>query len=111
METHLRDVLNIVEAARRRGGRIVLLLYPNLQDSERSDVYVLPLLAFCEKHSLRCIDVSDIAESLPVGQRVVGSNDGHPSAELNRLTADALFAAGIFSELGAPTQTRGRSRP
>lgn len=92
---HLDDVQRVIDTARDRGIHVVMLIYPNLQNAELSDTYVGLIRAFCEEQSVPYIDVTEVADALPVEDRVVGANDGHPSVELNRLTSAALFDSGL----------------
>ena len=93
---HLVDIEKLVNAIAELDAEVVMLLYPNLQDFDISERYMNILRTFCSDRGIQYIDIGEIAEGLSPRDRVVGHNDGHSSAALNRITAEALLKEEFF---------------
>jgi hypothetical protein len=97
LEKHFSDLKKIHEKVYRRGGQIIFIVFPFLNNDEslkRSSVYVHKIkesfLISCRNGDI-LIDVTPIASYLQTNDRVVNFMDAHPSPRLHQIVADLLI--------------------
>ena len=90
MQTHLADLGKFVKYGRDCGVPLLVVIFPFLRDIESSRVYVDPVSEYFIREGVPVIDVGVIVRDIAPLDRVVNSNDGHPSELVHRRVAEVM---------------------
>jgi hypothetical protein len=93
LKLHRRDLEAIVIYCRERRLPLLVVAFPHLVRAEPTRKLIEPVIEFFGAQGVLVVDVFPLLERLPVRDRIVNSNDAHPSVLLNRLVADAVLSA------------------
>jgi hypothetical protein len=93
MDAHKADLLNFVKYSKEKNIPFIVIVFPFLQDPDLSEYYTAKITSFFRDNGVVAIDLSDAVKTLPPDERVVNSNDGHPSVKVHKIAADALYKA------------------
>jgi hypothetical protein len=77
--------------ARDHDAALVVVLWPHLSQTAESQPAIARVAAFFAEQGVETVDMTRLIEPLAVRERIVNAFDTHPSAEANRLAADALL--------------------
>ncbi|MGB5217228.1 MAG: SGNH/GDSL hydrolase family protein [Smithella sp.] len=89
---HKEDLMLFVDYARKNSVQLVVVVFPFLADIPMSQsLYVNDIAAFFKAHQVSVINVAELAEKMPVEDRVVNQNDTHASAKLNKMIAREIL--------------------
>lgn len=87
---HLRDVQGFEEYAQGEHCRLVVVVFPFLQDLELGRATRRRVIERFRADGYAVIDVEELVRDLDPDERVVNATDGHPSARVHALVAEAL---------------------
>jgi hypothetical protein len=87
---HEQDLAALIALAKRRAESVLAVVFPDLGDLEGSATRLRPALDAFAGAELSVVDVSTLVADLEPAQRMVNTNDAHPSARVHALVATAL---------------------
>jgi hypothetical protein len=90
-ETHERELLDLVNYARRIDAEIAFIVWPNLQDIDGSAEFTSKVVGFLEGHGVKAIDLAKYFAGRPSGSLVVNSMDQHPNLRAHAEVAQLLY--------------------
>lgn len=93
LNAHLRDLSTITNYKDSTGAKMYAVFVPFLSQMEKSAGYTKPVEDFLKSKGVTVVPLNDGINRIPVKERVVGKNDGHASAAVNKLIADRLLEA------------------
>jgi hypothetical protein len=92
MAQHKEDLMLFVDYARKNSIPLVVVVFPFLADIPMSQsLYVSDIAAFFKTHQVGIINIAELAEKIPVEDRVVNKNDTHASIKLNKMIAREIL--------------------
>ena len=90
INAHLADLNQFIDYAQQHHARLYVVLFPFSHALEKSAEYTKPVVSFFRQHNVPVLDAGKLMADLQPNDRVVGRNDGHASALVNRRVGDAL---------------------
>ena len=87
---HERELEELVDLARARAPLVVAVVFPDLLAPEARAAHVAPALRVFARSGVPALDVRTLLAELEPEERVVNSNDAHPSPALHARVARAL---------------------
>ncbi len=88
---HMREFLPFIEVAKARNIPLLVVIFPFMQEIELSKkLYIHKISNYLTNNEVKYIDLSLLFKDLPVSDRVINSNDAHPSEKVHRLVGDEL---------------------
>jgi hypothetical protein len=110
-EKHFADLKSVHEKVYAKNGQVILIAFPFLNTEETlkfSQVYIQKIkesfLQSCRKGDI-FMDITPLASTLHVNERVVNFMDGHPSPKLHRIVGQQLAA--IINDATGPSSSVG----
>ena len=88
---HLSDLNQFVDYAKAHNAQLYVVLFPFVHNLEQSAEYTKPVVDFFRKNNVPILEVGKLIGDIDVKDRVVGRNDGHASAVVNKRVGEALF--------------------
>ncbi|MBL4734867.1 MAG: SGNH/GDSL hydrolase family protein [Flavobacteriales bacterium] len=95
-QEHLRNLYQFVLLSQQEQIPLLALLLPETWDEtiDYSENYVnLPIGAFFKEHGILALDAYNLFKQTPIQERVVNSNDAHPSILMHQKIAESLYEA------------------
>lgn len=89
---HQQDLQKLVDWAREHDCALIAVVFPSLPQLESSGPWLAPALATFAQNGVPTVDVTPLVRDLAPDERVVNSNDSHPSPRVHALVAEALAA-------------------
>ncbi len=93
LNSHLRDLQKIVDYRDSTQSKMYAVFIPFLFQMDKSASYTKPVENYLRAKGVEVITLNEGIEKIPTKDRVVGKNDGHASAILNKLIADKILDA------------------
>ncbi len=93
LNQHLRDLQKMVDYRDSTQAKMYAVFIPFLFQLDKSASYTKPVEDYLRSKGVEVITINDGIKMIPEKERVVGKNDGHGSAELNKLIADRVYDA------------------
>jgi hypothetical protein len=90
-ETHERELLDLVNYARRVGSEIAFIVWPNLEDIDGSVEFTSKVAGFLEGRGVKVIDLASYFAGRRSASLVANSMDQHPSASASAEVAQLLY--------------------
>ncbi|MGH7818136.1 MAG: hypothetical protein ACREQ9_00010, partial [Candidatus Binatia bacterium] len=87
---HAEDLRKLVERIRERRARLVVVLFPFLEDVGASEFFVEPVERFFRGQAVPVLSVAELVAGRRSDELIVNRSDTHPSELVHRLIADAL---------------------
>lgn len=93
-DIHLQQINTFVDLVESKGAVLAVVIFPNMLDPVGSIPYVdrvaqaFAARGYEDGHVLKLFDV---AEAMPLQQRVVSSRDAHASTQFNHVVGDLLY--------------------
>jgi len=85
---HKDELKLFIDYARDNSAQLIVIVFPFLNDVEMSDtMYVNEIADYFRDNKIRVINVSPLVRDIPVADRIVNKNDGHPSIKVNKIVA------------------------
>lgn len=91
INSHLNDLKQFIDYARQHNARIYLVLFPFSHNLEKTAQYTKPVVDFFQQNKVPVLKVADLVRTIDPNDRIVGRNDAHASALVNRRVGEALF--------------------
>ncbi|GAA4408734.1 hypothetical protein GCM10023187_31090 [Nibrella viscosa] len=91
INAHLNDLNQIMAYARLHNAKMYLVLFPFSHNLEKTTEYTQPVVDFFQKNNVPVLKVADLVRNIDPDDRIVGRNDAHASALVNRRVGEALF--------------------
>lgn len=91
LKTHQKDLIKFVNYSKRKKIPLIVVIFPHLRATEASKIFINPIRDFFEHQNITVLDVSELANDIPVSFRMVSAVDNHPSVELHRKVGNALL--------------------
>jgi hypothetical protein len=89
---HKNDLQLFIDYAGQNSIRLIAVVFPFLADIEMSNaLYVNDVVEFFEANNVTTINVSTLAEDIPLTERMVNINDSHASKKLNGMVAKEIL--------------------
>lgn len=89
--THAAALRKIAHHAKEHGSRLIVVVFPQLREIERSKPYTSRVTKLFEDEGVEVLDLSPRLAGRDPDELIVGPLDNHPSVELNREVAEILF--------------------
>ncbi|MCF0064903.1 SGNH/GDSL hydrolase family protein [Dyadobacter chenwenxiniae] len=93
LNAHLRDLSKMIDYRDSTGAKMYAVFIPFLFQVDKSAGYTKPVEDYLRSKGVTVVGINDGVLKIPEKERVVGKNDGHGSATLNKLIADRLTEA------------------
>jgi hypothetical protein len=93
LRRHYADLESVCAYARDRHFPLVVVMFPFLNDVERSRKMTAGVKDLFARNRVRVVDVADLVEHVPVSERTANPQNAHPSVMVHALVADALAKA------------------
>lgn len=88
---HMREFRPFIEFANKRKIPLIVIIFPFMQEIELSKkLYTEKIGRFLSGSGVKYIDLSQLLKDLPVSERVINSNDAHPSVQVHRIVGEEL---------------------
>lgn len=88
LSKHKDEIRLFISYARKNSIRLIVLVFPFLTDLKKSDaMFVNDIVDFFKANGVDTINVSPFVKDIPVSERVINVNDGHPSKKVNDIVA------------------------
>ncbi|PKN52913.1 MAG: hypothetical protein CVU55_06745 [Deltaproteobacteria bacterium HGW-Deltaproteobacteria-13] len=92
LSKHKEDLQLFMDYAKENSIQLIVVVFPFLADVEMSDsMYVNDIVDFFKANKVSVINVSQLVKDIPVSERIINKNDGHPSKRVNRLVAQEIL--------------------
>ncbi|CAG4993420.1 hypothetical protein DYBT9275_01166 [Dyadobacter sp. CECT 9275] len=91
LNAHLRDMSQMIAYRDSTKAKMYAVFVPFLFQLDKSAVYTKPVEDYLRKNGVTVVTLTDGIARIPEKERVVGKNDGHSSAPINKLIADRLY--------------------
>lgn len=92
LSKHKEEIMLFVNYAKENSIKLIVVVFPLLQDIERSDsMYVNDIVDFLKGNKICTINVSNLVKELPIEDRIINKNNGHASNKVNRIVAQEIF--------------------
>jgi hypothetical protein len=88
---HEADLGKLIEQCRKSQAKLVVVIFPFLEDVAASGFFTRPIDRFFRDHAVPVIEVSTLLDDHPAKDLIINSSDAHPSELVHRLVADALY--------------------
>lgn len=93
-DVHRAELEAFAEYVESIEARLIVVIYPNLQDPVGSIAYVDRVAQVFEAHGVEVLKLFDVVAAMPSGSAFVSPRDAHPSVALHRMVGEML--AGFF---------------
>lgn len=91
-EIHSTEITRMAQTVSDAGGRLVTVIFPNMEDPVSSVPYVDRVAQHLEAIGQpNIVKMTDAAAAMPLDERLVSRADAHPSAAFNLVVAEALL--------------------
>ncbi len=88
---HMLEFRSFIDFANSRQIPLLVVIFPFMQEIDFSKkLYIDRISRFLAANGVNYIDVSPLIKELPVSDRVINVNDGHPSLKVHRLVGNEL---------------------
>ena len=91
LNAHLRDMSQMISYRDSTKAKMYAVFIPFLFQLDKSAAYTKPVEDYLRKNGVTVVTLTDGIAKIPEKERVVGKNDGHASAVVNKLIADRLY--------------------
>jgi lysophospholipase L1-like esterase len=92
LNEHLKDLDGIIELSKNKSAKLTVLLIPYLHNLEESEkIFADKIETYFTKKEIEVINVTDLIKDIKLKDRVVNSNDGHASEQVQEIIADELI--------------------
>ncbi len=92
LSKHKEELKLFIDYARENSIQLIVVIFPFLTDVEMSDsMYMNDITDFFQDNKIRFINVSHLVRDIPVSERIVNKNDGHPSIKVNKIVAQEIL--------------------
>lgn len=88
---HLRDLGQFVAVRDKYKIPMYAVMFPFSHNLEKTTGYVRPVVAFFRTHNVAVLTVGDLVKDINPDDRIVGRNDFHASALVNKRVGEALY--------------------
>lgn len=88
---HLSDLTKFITYAKEHNSRFYVVMFPFSHNIEKTAQYVKPVVTLFQSHNVPILDVGKLMVDIAPNDRIVGRNDGHASAIVNKRVGEALF--------------------
>lgn len=88
---HLEDLKQVSDYCRENKIKLVVVLFPYLQDLEGSNIFAPRIQNFFEKQGVPVLNVAPLVRNMSLKERIVNNNDVHPSVKVNHLVGETLY--------------------
>lgn len=104
---HRREIDALIDHVEAAGARLIVVIFPNLEDPVGSIAYVDRVAqAFEERGQGEILRLYDDVAAWPRAEVIVSPRDPHPSAAFHRHVGDRLYQEFFAVPGGAPQDTR-----
>lgn len=90
-ETHLADLLRMIDYCADRGANLVVLVFPHLSAVSQSAEVTSKVAAAFTERGIEAIDLTPRFENWKTSDLIVNRSDAHPSEKVHRDIAELLF--------------------
>jgi len=92
LSKHKDDLLLFVNYAKEHSIQLIVVIFPYLSNIEMSDaMYGDNIVNFFKANQIGVISVSPLIKDIPVPDRIININDGHPSKIINNIVAREIL--------------------
>lgn len=92
LSKHQEELMLFIDYAKENSIQLIVVAFPFLTDIEMSNaMYMNKIIDFFQLNKVKVINVSDLIKDIPVSERIINKNDGHPSTKVNRIVAQELL--------------------
>lgn len=91
MQDHLNDLGKFVAIRDSLKIPLYVVLFPFSHNLEKTAQYTAPIARFFRQRNVPVLEVGSIVKDIDPNDRIVGRNDFHASAVVNRRVGDALY--------------------
>ena len=88
---HLSDLYQFITYAKEHNAQFYVVMFPFSHNIEKTAEYVKPVVNLFQTNNVPILDVGKLIGDIAPKDRVVGRNDGHASAIVNKRVGEALF--------------------
>jgi hypothetical protein len=91
-QIHQQELEQAVRDVQAQGARLIVVIFPNMQDPFRSIPYVDRVAQVFEAQGVTAVlKLFDAVERWPVAERIVSPRDAHPSAAFHRYVGEEVY--------------------
>lgn len=92
LSKHKEELRLFIDYANENSIQLIVVVFPFLTDIEMSNsMYMNKIIDFFQGNKVRVINVSNLIKDIPVSERLLNKNDGHPSIKVNRIVAQEIL--------------------
>ncbi|MCA9401843.1 MAG: SGNH/GDSL hydrolase family protein [Candidatus Omnitrophica bacterium] len=91
LTAHLSDLEYLIQWTKDNNIKMVFVIFPYLSNPQDSRFYTGVIGHYVRSRNIPVIDVEPLLEGLTIPQRVINKNDLHPSPEVHRRVATAIY--------------------
>jgi len=106
MNDHLNDLGKFVAIRDSLHIPMYVVLFPFSHNLAKTSQYTAPIARFFRQHNVPVLEVGSVVNDIDPNDRIVGRNDFHASAVVNRRVGNALFDLISTSKSQAINQTK-----
>lgn len=88
---HLSDLSRFITYAKEHNAKFYVVMFPFSHNIEKTAQYVKPVVNLFQTNNIPILDVGKLIGDIAPKDRIVGRNDGHASAIVNKRVGEALF--------------------
>jgi len=89
---HQEQLKLFINYARENHIQLIAVVFPVLEDIEISNsIYVNDIVNYFEVHKITTINVSRLVKNIPLQERIINKNDGHPSKSVHASVAHEVL--------------------
>jgi hypothetical protein len=89
--THRAELLSVVDFARQRGSRLIVAVFPQLREVERSRPYTARVVELMREQQVEVLDLTEHLAGRDPDDLIVGPLDNHPGVALHHEVGELLF--------------------
>ena len=90
-ETHEKELMAIINYAKKNGTKIIFIGFPNLADIGRTKRYADKVERLFKKNNIFTLGLEPVFSGRKVSDLVVNHMDSHPSVEVHKKIADMIY--------------------
>jgi lysophospholipase L1-like esterase len=90
-QTHFAELKQFSDAANQRNSPLLVLLWPDLRDPSYPREHLRKVGSFLDAEGALVLDLTAVAESLPLSERVVNHVDAHPGEAMHEKVAETVL--------------------
>jgi len=98
-QLHQQELLSIYEAAHSRQIPLLVVVFPSMTNVEQSQVITKRIINLYQNKGVPTLEVADLIQGIPTAELIASPVDAHPSEQVHKLVAEALYEMLIGLEL------------